>query len=87
MEVVESKCICAESCHSPNATRRYPEWKEGENNLETFRNNGYMIVRGLYTAGEVEEAKKEIASLIKQWFEKLYRDEKEGNDWEEVVNR
>ena len=81
---VQSKCICVEGCHSPNEPRQYPEWKDKEGNLETFRKNGYMVVREMYTEAEVKEAKEEISKTIKEWFEGT---EQEGKDWEEVVNR
>ena len=84
---VQSKCICVEGSHFPNAPRVYPEWREGENNLDTFRSTGYMVVREMYTTDEAEEAKREISATIKNWYEKLYRNEEEGKDWEEVVNR
>lgn len=84
---VESRCICIKGTHGANCSYEYPEWKEGQDNVETFRKNGYMVVRGLYTGEEVDEANAEISSTIQAWFEKLYKNEKEGNDWEELVNR
>lgn len=82
-----SKCICVNGSHGANVTSQYPEWKEDEDNVESFRKNGYMVIRGLYTAEEVDVANREISETIKSWFDKLYRNEKEGNDWEEIVNR
>ncbi len=85
--MVDSKCICVDSIRPPNTIRQYPEWTEGNNNVETFRKNGYMVIRGLYTDEQIVETNREISDTIKKWFEKLYRNEEEGNDWEELVNR
>ena len=84
---VQSKCVCVEGCHSPNAPRVYPEWREGENNIDTFRSTGYMVVREMYTTGEVEQATREVSATIKKWYEKFYTNEKEEKNWEELVHR
>ena len=46
-----------------------------------------MVVRGLFTEEEVEDSKREISVIVKNWFEKLQSGEEEGNDWEEIANR
>ena len=39
------------------------------------------------STGEVEQATREVSATIKKWYEKLYTNEKEEKDWEELVHR
>ena len=52
-----------------------------------IQEEGYCIVKGLLTAEEVNECKKEIKNIIEKWYETFEQNGFEGNDWEELCNR
>lgn len=55
--------------------------------MSQIEDEGYYVVKGLLSAGEIEECKKEIKEIVYKWYEKFERTGVEGNDWEEPVNR
>lgn len=78
-------CLCTERASSPLLS--YPEWREGEDNPKRLAADGYIVVRGLLSAGEVEDTKTEISRIVGEWYQRFRASGDEGFEHEELVNR
>ena len=78
-------CLCTERASSPLLS--YPEWREGEDNPKRLAADGYIVVRGLLSAGEVEDTKVEISRIVGEWYQRFRASGDEGFEHEELVNR
>ena len=88
MEEESTACICrGRSEPLRQEDLQYIEWRDGADNLEAFKQHGYLVVRGLFSPQEVEDTKSEISRICKDWLEKLKTTGEDGNDWEEIANR
>eukprot|EP00117_Sycon_ciliatum_P017392 scpid95453/ scgid5066/ Phytanoyl-CoA dioxygenase domain-containing protein 1 len=55
--------------------------------LAEYKDNGYIVVRGLLTPNEVAETREEMRRMIDDWYDAFELNGKEGPAWKEVVQR
>ena len=83
---VKTACICAQLKQPRLTLPSYPEWRDGEDNVDKLCRQGYVVLRGLLSSEEVEETKQQISLMISEWYEQARRAGSAGTDLQEMVN-
>lgn len=82
----ESSCICCRRQQPFSGPPNYPQWEEGEDNASKLGKHGYLVVKGVLSAAEVDQTKKEISRVVSDWFSTVEQTENAGSDLQEIVN-
>ena len=85
--MAKTACVCQNRRAPFPSDFQYPTYT-GVNSAEALlEEHGYFVVRGLFSADEVEQVRSNISSVCSEWYENWVKTGKEGNDWEEIANR
>ena len=82
-----SNCICQEKSSGNRGKIQHPTFTDLESALSTFQENGYIVVRNLFSAEEVEETCSEISSICTQWYANYLKTGQEDAACDEIANR
>ena len=88
--MAKSECVC-ENRGSFAATQkdtRLPTFTDLESGAALFQEHGYVVVRNLFSAEEVQQACSEISAICSQWYDNyLKTGGKEDESANEIANR
>lgn len=86
--MAKTGCICRGKTNPFPELPQYPTLVPGDGDpVKLLDENGYFVVRGLFSQEEVEQGKVEISSIIREWYAEFQKSGEDGKDWEEIVNR
>ena len=83
----EVGCLCKGRGVSPEFPLSYPTLTAGGDPEQLLHEDGYFVIRNLFTEEEVEECRKAVTDVCLKWYARYAETGKEGLDWEEVANR
>ena len=85
--MAKTECICSAKTTPLPERPQYPTLTPDSDPLKLFHENGYFVVRGLFSPEEVEQNKAEISSVVREWYEEFQKTKEDGKDWESIANR
>lgn len=85
--MAKTECICRGKTTPLPERPQYPTLTPDNDPLKLFHENGYFVVRGLFSPEEVEQNKAEISSVVREWYEEFQKTKEDGKDWESIANR
>ena len=85
--MAKTGCICRGRTKPFPELPQYPTLAPGGDPVKLLHENGYFVVRGLFSQQEVEQNKAEISSIVQEWYAEFQKSGEDGKDWETTVNR
>ena len=85
--MAKSVCICQDKSSVNQDEIQHPTFTDIENALPIYQEKGYIVVRGLFSADEVAQARSEISSICSQWYANYLKTGQEDETSNEIANR
>lgn len=85
--MAKSDCPCQHKSSSSSAATQLPTFTDLESAGPLFQENGYFIVRGVFSAEEVAQACSEITTICSEWYANYLKTGTEDETLNEIANR
>jgi hypothetical protein len=85
--MAKSDCLCREKSLASQSRIQYPTFSDLESASSIFQENGYIVVRNLFSAEEIAETCSEISSICTQWYANYLKTGEEDAACDEIANR